>query len=83
MLIILVIPRKAFISASLVTKSDVYKFIWVTLWEINLFESVAFSKTSGSLGSLEKSSNMFVVSSHCTFSLALSVLFHLQMADFL
>ena len=30
---------------------------------------------------LEKRSNMFAVSSHCTFSLGLSVFFHLQVAE--
>ena len=42
---------------------------------------MAFSKTSNGLGSLQKCNNMFAVSSHCTFSLGSSVLFHLQVAD--
>ena len=41
-----------------------------------------FSKTSNGLGSPEKGSNMSAVSSNCTFSPGLSVLFRLQMNDF-
>ena len=84
MLIILFITRKAFISASLVTKlqsfSDAYKFVWATIWETNLLKLMAFSKTSNGLGSLE---NVFAVRSHCTFSFDLSVLFYLKVADLL
>ena len=43
---------------------------------------MAFSKASNGLGSPAKCSNMFAVSSHCTFSLGLSVLFYLQVTDF-
>ena len=42
---------------------------------------MALSKTSYGLGSLETCINIFVVSSHCTFSFGLSVLFHIQVAD--
>ena len=81
MLIILFIPRKAFIPASLVTKLRPF-MIDTNLFELQFFESVTFSKTSSDLGSQEKCSNMLAINSYCTLSLDLSVLFHLQVVDF-
>ena len=68
MLIILFILKNTFISASLLTKlRPSYKFVWATIWEINLFKSMTFSKTSNCLGSVAKCSDMFAASSNCTF----------------
>ena len=44
-------------------------------------ELLSLPKTPNDLESLEKCSNMFGVISYCTFSLGLSVLFHIQMGD--
>ena len=68
MLIILFILKNTFISASLLTKlRPSYKFVWATIWEINLSKSMTFSKTSNCLGSVAKCSDMFAASSNCTF----------------
>ena len=68
MLIILFILKNTFISVSLlITLRASYKFVWATIWEINLFKSMTFSKTSNCLGSVAKCSDMFAASSNCTF----------------